>query len=74
MVLNLSEPHTSAELHYSYHTHQLLNQHDIFAISEHWLQTYDLQSLQTLHPDFFNFLSFAPPAEEDDLYCRPRHL
>ena len=57
----------------TYYTHQLLNQHDIFAISEHWLQIYELQSLQALHPDF-NFLSSAPPAEEDDLYCRPRYL
>ena len=57
----------------TYYTHQLLDQHDIFAISEHWLHTYELQSLQALHPDF-NFLSSAPPAEEDDLYCRPRYL
>ena len=57
----------------TYYTHQLLNQHDIFAISEYWLQIYELQSLQALHLDF-NFLSSAPPAEEDDLYCRPRYL
>ena len=57
----------------TYYTHQLLNQHDIFAISEHWLQSYELQYLQTLHPDF-NFLSSALPTEEDDLYCRRRHL
>ena len=57
----------------TYYTHQLLNQHDIFTISEHWLHTYELQSLQTLHPDF-NFLSSVPPSEEDDLYCRPRYL
>ena len=57
----------------TYYTHQLLDQHDIFAISEHWLQTYELQSLRALHPDF-NFLSSPPPAEEDDLYCRPRYL
>ena len=48
----------------TYYTHQLLDQHHIFGISEHWLQSYELQSLQTFHPDF-NFLSSAPPAGLD---------
>jgi len=40
----------------------LLIQH-ILALSEHWLQVCELQSLYTLHPDF-NFLTSTPPADE----------
>ena len=46
---------------------------DIFAISEHWLHSYDLHLLGNAHADF-NFMTSTPSSMEDTLTCTPRFV
>ena len=47
----------------------LLKRLHIFAISEHWLHSYELNSMNTN----FKFL-YVSSSTEDSMYCRPRYL
>ena len=53
----------------------LLNHHspDLIAISELWLQDYNIQKIQELHPDY-RFLAECPPRQEHPLFCTPQLL
>jgi len=44
----------------------------VVAITEHWLRSFDLYFLDTLHPDFHAW-GMSSPNEEDSVYCAPRY-
>ena len=51
----------------------MLADHDLFAISEHWLHGYDLHLLSSLSPKFL-CVSSSTPSPEDPVLCRPHFL
>ena len=50
---------------------KLLDVVDVCCTSEHWLHSYELDTLHSLHHDFTAW-GLAPPDEEDTVHCVPR--
>lgn len=53
------------------YTTKLLHDLEILALSEHWLHSFDLHTLGSIHKDF-NYFASSPPPKEDTLACTPR--
>ena len=50
--------------------HACISNLDIFAISEHWLHSFELNQLAVFHPEF-SFHATSHPTDEDTTYCIP---
>ena len=57
--------------HNTHFPRNLLDQLDICCFQELWLHEYEVDVLDNLHSDFFQF-SILPPSDDDVVFCAPR--